>query len=308
MEEKIVSMNDGHKIFVRIYEPKHEPIGYIHILHGMAEHSGRYEAFCRLLQDNDYFVAIHDHRGHGKTSELNNSPLGFIADEDGFERLVEDVYKVMKEVKPSSKIPTFLFGHSMGSFVARRFSQEFPSEVDKLILCGTSSTSFLHIVGYYLARLFSKVQGKRVENPFFNDLSFGAFNKNFPNPRTSFDWLCSDESVVDAYIEDPYCGFIPTNQFFVDLTGGLRIISQDKEIKKMRTDLPILMISGNEDPVGDEGDGVFEVANQFEKLGLTNVVVHLFIDMRHEILNEVKKEKVHEVILRWLSDDALRVE
>lgn len=300
MFTKVVSMNDGHKIFVRIYEPTRKPIGYFHILHGMAEHSGRYEEFSKLLCNIGYIVVAHDHRGHGKTAELNNSPLGFIAEHNGFERIVEDVHEVIEQVKVEKNLPTILFGHSMGSFVTRRYIQLYSDEIDKVILCGTGATTLLHITGNILARSFSKIKGKQKEGKLFSELSFGSFNKKIPNAKTFFDWLSRDDEIVEKYLEDPYCGFIPTNQFFVDLTNGLKTIVRKKEIDKIRKDLPILLISGSDDPVGNNGKGVFQVANQYEQCGLTNITIHLFEGMRHEILNEINNEKVYEVILRWL--------
>lgn len=300
MITKVVTMNDGHKIFVRIFKPTVEPIGYFHILHGMAEHGGRYEAFSQLLCEHGYIVVVHDHRGHGKTADLNNSPLGFIAEQNGFERIVEDVYEIMQQVKETKTIPTILFGHSMGSFIARRFIQIYSQEINHVIICGTGSTTLLHLIGNGLARAFAKIKGKKAESRLFNEISFGSFNKKIPDAKTVFDWLTSNHEVVHRYINDPYCGFIPTNQFFVDLTDGLKTIVRKKEIEKIRKDLPILFISGGDDPVGENGKGVFQVAQQFKKTGLTNVTVHIFEGMRHEILNEINNEKVYDVIFHWL--------
>lgn len=299
MNTKVVSMKDGHKIFVRIYEPIQEARGYFQILHGMAEHSGRYDAFCKKLCEKGYIVVIHDHRGHGKTAELNNSPQGFIAEENGFEKLVQDAHEITEQVKEKD-LPIILFGHSMGSFIARRYIQYYSEKIDRVMICGTGSTNFLHITGNVLARMSSKIKGKTAEGKLFSELTFGSFNKKMPNPKTFFDWLTNDDEVVKQYIEDPYCGFIPSNQFFVDLTNGLKIIVRKEEVEKIRKDLPILLISGGLDPVGDNGKGVFQVAEQYERVGLTNVTVHLFEGMRHEILNEINKERVYEVIFQWL--------
>lgn len=299
-------MNDGHKLFVRIYEPINVT-GYFFILHGMAEHSGRYDAFCKYLCEKGYYVVVYDHRGHGKTSELNHSPLGFIAEQNGFERLVLDAYEIIKQIKGTAHVPTILFGHSMGSFIARRFIQKYSEEIDQVILCGTGSTTLLHSMGNVLARTFSKIKGKQVESKLFNELSFGSFNKKIKNAQTMFDWLTSNDEIVKQYIEDPYCGFIPSNQFFVDLTDGLKIIARKKEVDKIRKDLPILFISGSDDPVGNNGKGVFKVANQFKNVHLTNVTVHLFEGMRHEILNEINNEIVYEVIFDWLENNRYNI-
>lgn len=298
---KVVSMSDGHKIFVRIYEPSSNPIGNFHILHGMSEHGGRYDAFAMNLCEQGYIVIVHDHRGHGKTAELNGR-LGFFADQDGFERVVQDVYELVQNFRLYSEIETVLFGHSMGSFIACRYIQLY-NDVDKCILCGTGSTTFAHKIGNTLARTLCLVQGPTTLSSIMSELSFGSFNKNIANVKTAFDWLCTNEEEVETYIKDPSCGFIPTNRFFVDLTDGLLLINQQSELENIRKNLPILLISGSEDPVGNRGAGVFKVANQYKKMGLSNVVVYLFEGMRHEILKEKNKEHVFHVVSRWLKNE-----
>ncbi|MEO4053342.1 alpha/beta hydrolase [Solibacillus sp. CAU 1738] len=301
--EQFVTMRDGQEIFVRIFEPEHT-IGHFHILHGMGEHSGRYESFAEMLCDHGFFVSMHDHRGHGHTAK---GDYGYFADELGFHKVVTDVLEVLKYVRMRVDVPLTLFGHSMGSFIARRFIQLYSNQVDRCILCGTGTTTALHIAGNKLALALVKTQGPRMESKLMNDLSFGSFNKAFKLPKTAFDWLCSDEKEVQKYIDDPMCGFIATNQFFADLTEGLLLINRKEEISRMRTDLPILFISGSEDPVGNAGQGVFKVASKMTEVGMENVGVYLFEGMRHEILNEKNKQHVYDVIIRWLKHDKQKI-
>ncbi|WP_255507898.1 alpha/beta fold hydrolase [Lysinibacillus sp. BW-2-10] len=302
---KVLPMSDGHQIFVRIYEPDAKPIGHFHILHGMAEHGDRYDAFAINMCEQGYFVTAHDHRGHGKTVELNGK-LGYFADDNGFERVVDDVSELIQFFRYDfDETKTILFGHSMGSFIARRYIQTY-NDIDKVILCGTGATTFLHQIGNALSRTLCLVQGKTVPSAIMSELSFGSFNKSFPNVKTAFDWLCSNEEEIEAYIKDPTCGFVPTNQFFVDLTDGLLSINRKNEMVNIRKDIPILLISGSEDPVGNKGAGVFKVANALKKVGLQDVVVYLFEGMRHEILKEKNKEHVFHVVSRWLENDRKR--
>ncbi len=294
-------MSDGHQIFVRIYEPKDTPVGNFHILHGMAEHGGRYDNFAEELCKLGYFVTVHDHRGHGKTAEVNGK-LGYFADNNGFHRVVQDVYEIIENFRLEREVrQTIIFGHSMGSFIARRFIQLYSQQIDKCILCGTGATTVLHLFGNMLSKSFSLVRSKTVKSHLMNRLSFGSFNKQIEDSKTSFDWLCSDEDEVKNYINDPYCGFVPTNQFFVDLTEGLLLINRRNEIANIRKDLAVLLISGSEDPVGNKGVGVYKVANQLKKAGVEDVVVYLFEGMRHEILKEKNKEHVFHVVSRWLN-------
>ncbi len=298
--ERYIQMSDGHFVFTRTMTPTISCIGHIHILHGMAEHSGRYVKLAGELCAAGYAVTMHDHRGHGETAGYNGK-LGFFAEHNGFERVVEDVHEIVMTMHAQfTDVPFILFGHSMGSFITRRYIQLHSDRVDNVILCGTGSVSTLHMAGHFFARTLAMQHGKDTESPLLNKLSFGSFNKQFPNPKTAYDWLCSVEQEVQKYIDDPYCGFMPTNQFFVDLTAGFMLLNRKKEIEKIKKNLPILLISGSKDPVGDHGQGVYTVAEQFAAAGVQDVTVYLFEDKRHEILNEDNQQAVYQVLLRWL--------
>lgn len=298
--EQYLTMADGHEVYVRIYIPNVQMLGHVHILHGMAEHSGRYDRFAYYLCQHGYVVSMHDHRGHGMTAERNGL-LGFIAEENGFDFLVNDVLEVMTKVRDGQDWPLpILFGHSMGSFIARRFMQLYSDNVSQVILSGTAATTPLHRMGKYVGKLIAKSTGKKTPSQLLHDMSFGGYNRHFEPVNTAFDWLSSSEADVQKYVDDPYCGFVASAQFFVDLTEGLTRIDKTTELKKIRSNLPVLLISGLEDAVSEHGKGVFKVAEQLNSVGLTDVTVHLFENMRHEILNEKHYEKVFEDILRWL--------
>ncbi len=297
---RYIEMSDGHFLFTRTLKPSKPCIGHIHILHGMAEHSGRYVEFANSLNEAGYAVTMHDHRGHGETVAYNGT-LGFFAEENGFDRVVEDAHEVVSLLHEQFiDVPLTLFGHSMGSFITRRYIQLYSDQVDHVILCGTGNVTALHTMGNLVAKVLAKQLGKETESKLLNKLSFGSFNKRFPNSKTAYDWLCSAEDEVQKYIDDPYCGFIPTNQFFVDLTTGFMTLNRKTEIAKIEKNLPILLINGSKDPVGEQGQGVYAVAQQFVAAGLQDVMICLFEDKRHEILNEDNQEAVYQVLLRWL--------
>ena len=299
-------MSDGVQVAARIYAPTGEGKGHIHLLHGMAEHQKRYEGFATLLTEAGYYVSSHDHRGHGDTAELNGQLYGYFADEDGFTRVVQDVDEVLQAVQAQiGAHPITLFGHSMGSFIARRYTQLYSEKLARAIYCGTGTTTLLHMAGAQLATLLVKTKGAKTPSHLMNNLSFGSFNKGIKNALTDFDWLCSDEKEVKKYIDDPQCGFVSTNQFFVDLTSGLVEIAKQKEIARIRKDIPILLIAGSDDPVGNYGKGIYQVANSLTKAGIENVSVYLFEEMRHEILNEKNKQQVYDVVTRWIENERL---
>lgn len=298
-----VTMSDGHDVFVRTYKPNNEHIGHIHILHGMSEHSGRYENFAERLCDEGYFVSAHDHRGHGYTAQKNGL-FGYFGPEKGFERVVEDVVEVLSFLGKETAVRPVLFGHSMGSFIARRMIQQHSDKIERLILSGSGSPTLLHEVGHIVAKQLVKLQGAKIQSDIMNDLSFSSFNRRIKDTKTNFDWLSTDEEQVQKYIGDPFCGIIATNQFFVDLTGGMLMLKNERANARIRSDLKVLLVSGTYDPIaGPEAIGALQVGKQLAQAGLDHVKVHLFEGMRHEILNERKKEQVIEIIVRWLKDE-----
>ncbi len=303
MVEQRVRMRDGHEVCVKTYMPAGDIAGHMHILHGMAEHSGRYDAFAREFAQLGYFISMHDHRGHGQTAEYNGE-LGFFAEQDGFSLIVEDAKEVIEYIRQQHELPELvLLGHSMGSFVARRYMQLYSHTVHKVILSGTGCYALSHAAGYPLAKVLAGVQGKHAPSQLLNNMGFASYNKSVIQPDTAFDWLTRDAQAVQQYIEDPQCGFVASHQFFVDVMSGLRIISNRAEMARIRPDLPVLLISGTADPVGNYGHGVYKVARQLQKAGVENIKVYLFEEMRHEILNELNKKQVYEVIKRWLIND-----
>jgi alpha-beta hydrolase superfamily lysophospholipase len=294
-------MSDGQEIYTVIYKPSEEIKGHIHILHGMAEHIGRYEEFALFLNDHGYLVSGHDHRGHGHTGQKDNL-FGFLADHDGFERVTEDVREVIQSVRQSLDLPKpIIFGHSMGSFIGRRYIQKYGESISKIVLSGTRGPlSPVDKVGKWLAKGFALVKGKKTENPLLNNLSFGKFNKAITNSNTDFDWLSTDAEQVKKYVDDPLCGFVSCNQLFVDLLDGLNVIHDANENAHVPRELPILLISGAMDPVGDMGKSLWPVAEQLKKHGVLDVTVVVLEGKRHEILNEKNHLDVYQKILTWM--------
>lgn len=294
-------MSDHHLVHIVQYMPEQTPVGHVHILHGMAEHIERYDEFAKVLVENGFIVSGHDHRGHGKTAEKNGQ-LGFFAEQDGFDRVVEDVREVLVQVREDmGDVPLILFGHSMGSFIARRYMQKYSESLAKVVLSGTTfSPGLMGDIGTIIGKFGANQKTPQTESALLNKLSFGGFNKRFKDAQTDFDWLSSDANEVKKYIDDPLCGFIPSNQFYIDLFHGLKTIHQENEIKKIRKDLPVLLISGVQDPVGKSGKDIFKVAKGLTNVGMENVTVQLVENARHEILNEMNKKETYQFIVNWM--------
>ena len=295
-----IRVSDGHELYYECYEPP-SPIGHVHMIHGMAEHIGRYTEFAEYLASRGFIVSAHDQRGHGKTAE-RNGVKGYFADHDGFERVVEDAHAVIAEVQQATGgLPLILFGHSMGSFVARRYMQLHSEDISRVVLSGTGGDPGTSgKIGLAVAIASAKTQGKQQPNKALGKMTFGSFNKPFAEEGSSYAWLTRDKGRVAMYEADAWCGFESTNQFYIDLFTGLAVINKPSEIAKIRKDLPILLISGAEDPVGNNGKGVFSSAKQFDQAGMSRIKVYLAEQGRHELLNETDRHAHFETIGDWM--------
>ena len=272
----------------------------LQICHGMAEHIRRYKDFALFLEKQGIRVFGMDNRGHGKTCEAEEEK-GHIADKEGNIKLIEDVHDLNKYIKEQfSDKKIVIFGHSMGSVIVRNFLNKYSDSVDGAIICGTTEQyGMKHRFAMLLARILSRKNGNKRSN-FVNRLGFSGYNSGIKNKNTDFDWLTRDEKVVENYILDKDCGFLCTNTFFLDLITLIREASDKKNLENINKDLPILFISGKADPVGAYGRGVLKGYRMYKKAGLKNVKIKLYAQMRHEILNEIDKDKVYLDIYKFL--------
>ncbi len=265
----------------------------------MAEHSLRYSRFAEYLNKLGFVVYAQDHRGHGLTKEEDEK--GWFAESGGWRRVAEDAWIVDKAITNDyPELPHFLFGHSMGSFVTRTCLALHSKSYDAVIICGTgASQGIVGKVGYKIARKRARKNGSRMPDELLDKLAFGSYNKHFPGEGKSA-WLSKDKDEVRKYDEDPLCGFICSSQFYADLIEG-SFTANDKHLASaIRKDIPMLIISGRDDPVGDYGRGVEKVCRMYKKAGLKDVRLRLFDGDRHEILNETDKEEVMKTISDFL--------
>lgn len=283
--------------------PDGEIKAIVQIAHGIAEHIDRYREFMEFLAGNGYLVVANDHLGHGKSI---NGPadLGFFAAKDGWNYVLRDMEKLHdRTVKEHPGLPYVMFGHSMGSFLTRTYLIKYPGKYDAAILSGTGHQAKAIVLGgYALASTAVKRYGPRKIGEKLNNIAFGAYNNGFENSRTAFDWLSRDEAQVDKYIADPLCGFVPTVSLFRDMMGGIKFITNQKNINTMSRTQPVYFMSGDCDPVGDNGKGVERAYKAFCDAGLHDVMIRLYPGGRHEMLNEVNKYDVFQDILNWLEE------
>ncbi len=301
-EYKYRSYSGLGDIYARAWMPSNpeEVKGIFQITHGMAEHGERYEDFAKFLCQNGYAVYLNDHIGHGK-SVSEKAPKGYFGEKSGWISFVEDAHLLTGIAKSEyPDVPLYFFGHSMGSFVARSYIRKYGDEVKKAIICGTSGSNPATGAGILITKIIAKVKGSLYLSNFIDNLAFGSYNKKFKPNRTKFDWLTRDEKNVDKYIADPDCGFLFTTRGYIDMFSILADVSKEAWYNSIRKDLPIFLISGSMDPVGNYGKGVTEVCNKLKAAGVKDVSMKLYVDSRHEILNDMDKNTVYNDILNWI--------
>ncbi len=304
-----IHAGDSKKMFYYRWKPEEEDriIGSVQIIHGMAEHAARYDYLGSRLAEAGFAVYAQDLRGHGKTME-DEGEIGFFAEQDGWNRVTEDINEIGQKIaEEQPDVPLFLLGHSMGSFLARTIMIDNPERYSGVILSGTAGNpGFMGKVGKVIAIRNIRKYGVCHKDRLLDRLSFGSYNRSFRPNRSAYDWLSSDEDQVDAYIDDPLCGFVCTSAFFRDLLDGLIRIHNRKLLASMPKELPVLLVSGERDPVGKMGRGPREVYRTFRSLGMQDVTLRLFPHMRHEILNEIDRDLAIEVVISWLRTHIVR--
>lgn len=296
----ISSTNGTNKLHVIIWEPAVSPVGILQISHGMIEHIDRYDAFARYLNDCGFIVVGNDHLAHGLTVKTKNE-LGYFSADDPSATVVNDLYEVtlyMKKHYPD--LPYFLMGHSMGSFMARRYLMTYGNALDGAIIMGTGTHNKLELcLGQAMVNLVGKLRSEKHRSKLIEKLCFGTYNLR-TQKRTSKDWLSRDRAMVDAYIQDPLCSFRFTVNGYRTLFDTLSFISNPEHIKCIPLDLPIFMVAGEADPVGAYGKGVRSVYKSYKKHGIKDLSLKLYKDARHELINEIDRTVVYTDISSWL--------
>ncbi|OQB24349.1 MAG: Phospholipase YtpA [Firmicutes bacterium ADurb.Bin182] len=282
------------EIYCRLWTPEKVRC-VVQLAHGMMEHCGRYDAFARFLNANGIAAAANDHLGHGKSIK-DKEHFGFIAPSNGWDFMLSDMLALHNAVKHDfPDVPYILMGHSMGSFLARSFASRRLAEVDAYIFSGTAGRNPAIGLVRPIVKMEIKKNGGQKPSPLLMNLAFGSYGNRFKPQRTGFDWLSRDTAAVDLYNEDPLCGFAFTAGGFLDLFEGLMEINR-KGWAASVPDVPILLVSGTDDPVGDFSKGVREVNAALKAAG-RDVTMKLYEGGRHEMLNETNKDEVYADIL-----------
>jgi len=291
--KKVPSTDGKHELYGRVYLPQGEVKGLFHVVHGMTEHMERYESFMKEMAEEGYICFGYDHLGHGKTAK-DASELGYIAHKQGWKLLVDDVTAFGNAMRADfgEKLPYILMGHSMGSFIVRLAAADGRTP-DKLIIMGTGGPNPIAGAGLLLIAAMKLFGRERDISNFVHKMAFGAYNKKFAADGNR-GWLTSDAAIREKYDKDPHCNFRFTVGAMGDLINLTKRANHKDWFKRLPKDLPVLLVAGVDDPVGNYGKGVKVVFNKLKKQSC-RVEIKLYKG-RHEILNDTCREAVVEDI------------
>ena len=296
MEKVFLDALEGYKLSLAVF-PVEKPKAVLQMVHGMQEHKERYYSFIEFLNNNGYAVVISDMRGHGEDAPN----LGHIADKKGEKILIDDQNKIYQYIKERFKgVPVYLFGHSMGSIISRVLLQESSANYQKVILSGYVAPNPASPVAVLLGNIV-KCFGAKKYSKLLAGLALGPYSKAVKDRKTELDWLSANGENVQNYINDPLCGFPFTNGSFSALFHLLNAIGKAKKYVNVNKELPFLLAGGEDDPCTAGEKGRANSKKVLEKAGFKNIEVATFKGMRHEILNEVEKDKFAQTMLDFLN-------
>ncbi|MBO5223758.1 MAG: alpha/beta hydrolase [Clostridia bacterium] len=294
MKRKMQKVN-GKDLSVVYWDNVATPIATVQILHGMSEHIERYDDFAKALNKAGYIVIGADQRAHGYTDKEN---LGKVGDTNLFEDSVQDAIELTAYAKVKYRLPVIVFGHSYGSFLLQRYLSYTSSQIHGAVLCGSACMEgFIVNLSCLLTNGKNKPKSRDKAGKLFANMTFGSYDKKYKKEGLNA-WLSRDYEQVKKYNDDPMCGFTCSMGFYHYFFRGFKAI-QKSEHKKLRKDLPLLIISGADDKVGGDGKLVKKLDAKYRKLGL-NPTLKLYDGARHELLNEINRHEVYEDVINFV--------
>ena len=298
-EEMTLPSKDGYELSLKIYEAA-DPKAVVKCIHGMEEYQDRYRPFAEFLQSAGYTVVTADLRGHGKNAPF----LSHIADQDGHLRLLEDEEVILDMIHERwAGVPVILFAHSMGTIIARVFLQKWSREFRKVVLSGYPNPNGAAAAGIVLTDVLSSIKGGKGYSKLVDDMVLGPFSKAVPDAKTPQDWLSVNPDNVERYREDPLCGARFTLGSYSALFHLISLMDKPEKYEEVWKELPILLISGADDPCTGGEKGRNDSADRLKKAGFRELEIVTLDGMRHEILNETKKDEVYQRILDFLNKE-----
>ena len=297
---------DGHSVIhCRKWLPDCEPVAVVQLVHGMVEYIERYDDFATFLTTKGYVVVGHDHIGHGH-SVANEAELGVMTGAHPSEDMVEDIYThyaMTRKAYPA--LPYFILGHSMGSYMLRKFLSDKTAYLEDLkgaVIMGTGQESAGTCnAGLAVIAILSLLKGKNYRSTFVRDMTYSAPYKKYDCYGKDYgnSWLSKNIQNVEKYYHNPFCTYTFTLNAYKGLVEATKYVCTKACVDKMRKGLPLLLVSGEEDPVGNLGAGTKAAADAFKNAGIKDVTLKLYTGDRHEILNELDREQVYDDIYKW---------
>ncbi|WMI80295.1 alpha/beta fold hydrolase [Anaerotignum sp. MB30-C6] len=301
-EEFFISSTDHvNQLHVISWQGDGPIIAALQIVHGMVEFIDRYHEFAQYLCKNNIAVIGHDHLGHG-LSVACDEDLGFFHETQGRKLLIQDIYQVTKEMKKQfPNVPHFILGHSMGSFCTRKYLTFYGHELQGAILVGTNNVPVaLTKMGKKLANFLEKKHSSHYRSELLAKLAFASYLRYIDSPKTDKDWISRDKEIVSAYVAHKHCTFLFTVSAYKDMFSIIAYNAKKIRLDHIPRSLPILITSGEMDPVGDWGKGPKSLYKLYLIEGFEDVSLKLYPQGRHEIINELNRQEVYEDITAWI--------
>ena len=277
--------------------------GVVQIAHGLGEHIGRYDEVAQLLNRSGFAVYGNDHRGHGRTADDGKS-LGVYTGKSFWDDAIEDMHEMTELIESEyPEVPFILLGHSLGSLLSRGYIARYGSNVDAFIISGTAGyIKVLGPAGVTITNMLARFKGSNFKSPLIESFFFDQFNRKFKPNRTKLDWLSRDEQEVDKFDKDP----LRSDKFHIGILQGAAIggkmANATETLKNTPKDLPMYILSGDQDPVGEMGAGVKRVFRDYKKIGMKNITLKLYPGGRHEMFNETNRNEVLADMMNWINE------
>ena len=286
------------------WKPDKEVKAVLQLCHGMVEYIERYDEFAQFLCDKGYYVVGNDHLGHGKSVQAK-SEYGFFNEKYGNVCVLGDIHTLrQRTAKKYPDVPYFMLGHSMGSSLLRQYIEMYGNGLAGVVLMGTveDHSKAALLFGKRLCRIMAAFRGWHYQSKLVDDLAIGGYNKKFKPARTQADWITSDYERLEKYATDPLCTFRFTVNAYYNMFLGMINMQRKESVYMIPKGLPVLFVSGAEDPVGGFGKGVRKIYEKYRAAGIQDVALRLYTGDRHEILNETDRQQVYEDLLGWFED------
>ena len=285
------------------WKPEGEVKAILQLCHGMVEHIERYHDFAEFMAKNGYYVVGNDHLGHGK-SVIGPEKLGYFHKENGNAFVVADIHQIRVQTEQKYPgIPYFMMGHSMGSFLVRQYLGMYGSGLKGAIVMGTGDQpSIILGAGKLVCKLIAMVKGWDYRSKLVDNMAAGGYNKAFKGETDGSSWLSKNAENVMKYKDDPLSGYMFTVNAYYHMFSGMAKMNKQEAERRIPKTVPVFFVAGDKDPVGNYGKGVQTVFQRYEAMGMQDVMMKLYKDDRHEILNELDRDVVFADILEWLEN------